>query len=57
MKIHELKEWVNQLPEEQLNYEMVVMKIDAEGEYPITDVIIGLTKDQEEDGSFIFIME
>jgi len=57
MKIHELKEWVNQLPEEQLNYEMVVMKIDAEGEYPITDVIIGLTEDQEEDGSFIFIME
>jgi hypothetical protein len=57
MKIHKLKEWVNQLPKEQLNYEMVVMKIDAEGEYPITDVIIGLTEDQEEDGSFIFIME
>ena len=57
MKIHELKEWINQLPEEQLNYELIVMKMETEGEYLVDDIVIGLNEDQDEDGSFIFIID
>jgi hypothetical protein len=57
MKIHKLKEWINQLPEEQLNYELIVMKMETEGEYLVDDIVIGLNEDQDEDGSFIFIID
>jgi hypothetical protein len=59
MTLLELKMWLDEIPAEQLTYDLVAMIIDDEEstQYKLFTPILGMNEDNEIDGTLIFILD
>jgi hypothetical protein len=59
MTLLELKMWLDEIPAEQLTYDLVAMIMDDEEstQYKLFTPILGMNEDNEIDGTLIFILD
>jgi hypothetical protein len=59
MTLLELKMWINEIPAEQLTYDLVAMIMDDEEstQYKLFTPILGMNEDNEIDGTLIFTLD
>ena len=59
MTLLELKMWLDEIPAEQLTYDLVAMIMDDEEstQYKLFNPILGMNEDNEIDGTLIFTLD
>jgi hypothetical protein len=59
MTLLELKMWLDEIPAEQLTYDLVAMIMDDEEstQYKLFTPILGMNEDNEIDGTLIFTLD